>query len=185
MSAVMQKVVFCLDIQHVLTPGYHPEANPVERKNRDLKAQLAILVGNDHHSWDEKLPSIRFAMNTTYWQSTEFTPAYLTFGRELRTIDDVQHDLKAIVQSENFIPEITPYLQTSACVLKDVKDNVHRQQDHNKRNSNTHRRPQPSLDVGSKVFVNTHVLSNSDKGLTSKFVPKRDGPYTIIERLMS
>lgn len=36
-SAVMQKVVFCFNIQHTLTPVYHPEANPVERKNRDVK----------------------------------------------------------------------------------------------------------------------------------------------------
>lgn len=124
-SAVMQKLVFCFNIQHTLTPVYHPEANPVERKNRDMKAQLAIQVGNDHHLWDDKLPSIRFAMNTSFCQSTKYTAAYLTFGRELRTIDDVQHDLKAIVQSENFVAEITPYLHTIVDVFKEVKENVH------------------------------------------------------------
>lgn len=148
-SAVMQKVVFCLNIEHILTPVYHPEANPVERKNRDMKAQLAILVGNDHDLWDEKLPSIRFAMNSTYCQSTKYTPAYLTFGRELRTLDDVKHDVRSIIQSENFVAEITPYLKTMAEVFKEVKENVHKQQDHNKRNSNDQRRPQPSLDIGT------------------------------------
>ncbi|GFU26134.1 retrovirus-related Pol polyprotein from transposon 17.6 [Trichonephila clavipes] len=47
------------------TPVYSPQSNPVQRKNRDLKPRLAILVGDDHSSWYSKLPVIRFAMNTT------------------------------------------------------------------------------------------------------------------------
>lgn len=63
-SALMQQLTHYLGIQQTLTPVYHPEANPVERKNRDMKTQLAILVGNNHTAWAEDLPSIRFAMNT-------------------------------------------------------------------------------------------------------------------------
>jgi hypothetical protein len=40
-SAVMQKITFCLGITQSFTPVYHPEANPVERRNRDLKTQLS------------------------------------------------------------------------------------------------------------------------------------------------
>lgn len=47
-SAVMQQVTFCLDIRQTLKPVYHPEAKPEERKNRDLKPQLAICVKNYH-----------------------------------------------------------------------------------------------------------------------------------------
>lgn len=42
----MQKLAYCLGIDQVFVFAYHLEANPVERKNRDIKAQLAILVGN-------------------------------------------------------------------------------------------------------------------------------------------
>ncbi|GFW08813.1 transposon Ty3-G Gag-Pol polyprotein [Trichonephila clavipes] len=76
------------------TPVYSPQSNPVERKNRDLKPRLAILVGDDHSSWYSKLPVIRFAMNTTVCDTTGHTPAYLLFGRELRTVDDVVQDFK-------------------------------------------------------------------------------------------
>lgn len=41
-SAVMQKLTFCLNIEHTLLPVYHPQANPVERRNRDLKQQFVI-----------------------------------------------------------------------------------------------------------------------------------------------
>ena len=47
-------------------------------------------------------------MNTAVCASTGYSAAYLTFGRELRTPDEAQRDLRAIVQSENFVPEITP-----------------------------------------------------------------------------
>ncbi|GFU65010.1 retrovirus-related Pol polyprotein from transposon 412 [Trichonephila clavipes] len=59
-SAVMQQLCFVLDINQSLIPVYHPQANPVERKNRDLKPRLAMMVGNNHTLWIEKLPAIRF-----------------------------------------------------------------------------------------------------------------------------
>ncbi|GFX17538.1 retrovirus-related Pol polyprotein from transposon 297 [Trichonephila clavipes] len=43
-SAVMQQICYLLNIHQSLIPVYHPQANPVERKNRDLKPRLAILV---------------------------------------------------------------------------------------------------------------------------------------------
>ncbi|GFX66889.1 retrovirus-related Pol polyprotein from transposon 297 [Trichonephila clavipes] len=64
-SAVMQQLCFVLDINQSLIPLYHPQANPVERKNRDLKPRLAMAVDNNHTLWIEKLPAIRFALNTS------------------------------------------------------------------------------------------------------------------------
>lgn len=51
---VMQQVAHCLDIHQTFIPLYHPESNPVERKNRDLKTQLAMLVENKHREWAEQ-----------------------------------------------------------------------------------------------------------------------------------
>ncbi|GFX74339.1 retrovirus-related Pol polyprotein from transposon 412 [Trichonephila clavipes] len=86
-SAVMQQLCFVLDINQSLIPVYHPQENPVERENRDLKPRLAMMVGNNHTLCIEKLPAIRFALNTSKCESTNPTAAYLTFARELRTLD--------------------------------------------------------------------------------------------------
>lgn len=51
----MQQVCYCLGVRQWLMPVYHPSANMVERKNRDLKPRLAILMGEDHKSWRERL----------------------------------------------------------------------------------------------------------------------------------
>ena len=74
---VMQKLIHCLDIDQTLTPVYHPQSNMVDRKNRDLKAQLAILVGDNLSSWPDKLSSIRFAMNCARCSSTRCSATLL------------------------------------------------------------------------------------------------------------
>ncbi|XP_017475026.1 PREDICTED: uncharacterized protein LOC108365496 [Rhagoletis zephyria] len=172
-----------MGIQQLFTPLYHPEANPVERKNRDLKAQLAILVQNQHNTWSSDLASIRFAMNTTKCQSTGYSAAFLTFGRELRTFDDIEHDIKAITESENFIPQITPYLRSMVDTFNNAKEIEQTMQDRNKEYVDKRRRSQDGIEVGAEVLVTTHVLSQAAKGITSKFVPKRDAPYVVVRKI--
>ncbi|GFT71561.1 transposon Tf2-8 polyprotein [Trichonephila clavipes] len=109
-SAVMQQICYILNIHQSLIPVYHPQANPVERKDRDLKPRLAILVQDKHDCWSEKLPFIRFALNTAKCKTTGQTPAFLNFGIELRTPSEVVNDIRVVIQNDNFVPEITPYL---------------------------------------------------------------------------
>ncbi|GFW65999.1 hypothetical protein TNCV_588251 [Trichonephila clavipes] len=147
-SAVLQQICFTLNISQNFIPVYSPQSNPVERKNRDLKPRLAILVGDDHSSWYSKLPVIRFAMHTTVCDTTGHTPAYLLFGRELRTVDDVVQDFKTVVHNDNFVAEITPYLKRFATITEDIRERIETNSAKNKK--------------------------------TSKFMPKRDGPYLIL-----
>lgn len=181
-SAVMQQMTYCLDIKHTFTPAYHPEANPVERKNRDLKPQLAILVGTEHRKWAESLPSIRFAMNTAFCQSTGYSAAYLTFGRELRSADDVGRDLRSIILSENFIPEITPHLLQLADTLRLVRTHNDEKQDKQKNYVDNKRREDPHYQPGDHVFVHSHALSKAARGFSAKLGPRRDGPYLILKQ---
>ncbi|CAK9834477.1 Pro-Pol polyprotein [Anthophora retusa] len=175
-SGVMQQITHCFGIQQCFTPLYHPEVNPVERKNRDLKAQLGIYVGTDHSTWDEKLPTIRFAMNSSKCGTTGFTTAYLTFGRELRTPDDANRDLRTVIQSENFLPEITPKLLTFADTMQVAQQQQEKQQDQRKEYADKHRRRNPGYQKDDLVWVNTHTLSRRERQFTSKLAPKRDGP---------
>ncbi|GFV64377.1 uncharacterized protein TNCV_2502951 [Trichonephila clavipes] len=110
----MQQICYLLNIHQSLIPVYHPQANLVERKNRDLKPRLAILVQDKHGCWSEKLPFIRFALNTAKCETTGQTAAFLNFGRELRTPSEVVNDIRVVIQNDNFVPEITPYLKKFA-----------------------------------------------------------------------
>ncbi|GFX49705.1 transposon Tf2-11 polyprotein [Trichonephila clavipes] len=178
-SAVLQQICFTLNISQNLIPVYSPQSNPVERKNRDLKPRLAILVGDDHSSWYSKLPVIRFAMNTTVCDTTGHTPAYLLFGRELRTVDDVVQDFKSVVHNDNFVAKITPYLKRFATITEDIRERIKTKQDQRKKQYDKNRRP-VYYSPGDKVWVTLHPISSAKNKKTSKFMPKRDGPYLIL-----
>ncbi|XP_072375181.1 uncharacterized protein [Diabrotica undecimpunctata] len=113
-SAVMQQVCFLLQIKENFTSIYHPFAKMVERKNRDLKRRLAMLVGTEHNIWPEKIPIVRFAVNSVSCESTRQTAAYLTFGRELQTLDQVNQDIRQVVKTENFMAKRYLYLKRMA-----------------------------------------------------------------------
>ncbi|XP_037866490.1 uncharacterized protein LOC119628437 [Bombyx mori] len=179
---VMQKSMFVLGVKQNLIPLYHPEANPVERKNRDLKAHLAILLEGRHQQWPEVLSFVRFAFNSSVCTSTEQTPAYLTFGRELRSPISAQLDLRAVVESENFVPQISPYLSKLAETISTAKENIEHHQDIQKTRAALRRSEHYQFAEGDLVLMKTHVLSNASKGITSKFNPKRDGPYVISKK---
>ena len=50
----MQQLAHAMGFKQRLILVYHPQANMVERKNRDLQVQLAILVGENHPDWPDK-----------------------------------------------------------------------------------------------------------------------------------
>lgn len=135
----------------------------------------------DHTSWKEKLGAVRFAMNTARCQSTGFFPVYLTFGRNLRTPGDVNRDMRAITNNDVFIPQITPYLRRLACTLQDARDNQEKAQDRAKKYADERRQDLPKLQVDGNVFINKHALSKAKDSYTSKFAPRRDGPYEVCK----
>ncbi|GBL62109.1 hypothetical protein AVEN_172918-1 [Araneus ventricosus] len=170
-SAVMQQMCYLLKIHQSFIPVYHLQANPVERKNHDLKQRLAILVEDQHDSWCEKLPYIRFAMNTAKYSSTGQTAAFLTFGRELHTVDKVQNDLRSVILKDTFVSKFVAEAKEVAEMQQDLRKECG---DRKRQKASNNYFP------GDRVFVTTHHLSNAAKGHTTKFIPKRNGPYIIL-----
>lgn len=121
-------------------------------------------------------------MNTAKSCSTSYTPAYLTFGRELRTPDDVKHDIREIVEHDNFVNEVTPHLLMMADTLKRAREIQEMKEEQRKEYVDKRRRACPDYLPGDLVLVNTHVLSKSSQGFSSKLAPRRDGPYIILRR---
>ncbi|XP_063825937.1 uncharacterized protein LOC135075425 [Ostrinia nubilalis] len=181
----MQQVCHTFGITQSLSPVYHPQANPVERKNRDLKPQLAILVGKDHTTWDIHLPTVRFAMNSAVTSSTGHSPAFLTFGREIRAPADVIADMRTIVESENVTTCLTSYLRRMSTVLFEAREVHEKVQANQKRFADEGRRPAPDYSAGDLVLLKTQGSNDTTRGQTPKFIPRRDGPYRVKEAASS
>lgn len=75
------------------------------------------------------LHAVRFAMNTAIILSTGHSPAYLFFGRVLRTPNDVYQNQGTVTKNENFVAEIAPYLRKIADTLHQTRETHESHQD--------------------------------------------------------
>ncbi|GFV32450.1 integrase catalytic domain-containing protein [Trichonephila clavipes] len=121
----------------------------------DLKPRLAILVQDKHDCSSEKLPFIRFALNTAKCETTGQT-------------------------NDNFVPEITPYLKKFAKFSTQIREVGEQQQDSRKFYADKKRKTAPTYHPREQVFVASHPLSNAAQGKSAKLMPRRDGPYVIL-----
>jgi len=70
-----------LNIQHSKTTPYHPQCNAqVEVFNKTVKKYLASYVDETTHNWDEFLPALMLAYNTSYHSTIATTQFELLFG---------------------------------------------------------------------------------------------------------
>ena len=74
------------------TTPHHPRSDGlVERFNRTLLAMLAMFVSREYDNWDDLLPFMMLAYNTTVHTSTGFTPHRLVFGEECSLPGNLVH----------------------------------------------------------------------------------------------
>ncbi|GFX52320.1 uncharacterized protein TNCV_5037471 [Trichonephila clavipes] len=143
-----------------------------------MKPRLAILVQDKHDCWSEKLPFIRFALNRAKCEATGQTAAFLNFGRELRGREprEVVNDIRVVIQNDNFVPEIIPYLKKFAKFSTQIREVVEEQQDSRKFYADKMRKAAPTYQPGEHVLVASHPLSNAAQGRSAKLMPRRDVP---------
>lgn len=75
-----------LGIEVTTIPPYHPQANPTERANRNLKALIRFFLKDNHRLWDEHIDDFSFAINNSVHESTGFSLFFLNYGRNPRTV---------------------------------------------------------------------------------------------------
>lgn len=83
-SELFRKLCEALDIDKIRTTPYRPQSDGlVERCNRTIKQQLAILTGENEDDWEDHLPYVLMAYRATVQESTGCTPNLLMLGREV------------------------------------------------------------------------------------------------------
>ena len=70
--------------QLVNSPLHPQAAGAVERFNREMGSYLRAFVDDDTLNWEEFLPALQFAHNTSVSRSTCFTPHFLMFNDDPR-----------------------------------------------------------------------------------------------------
>jgi len=89
-SLIIKEISKILCTYKTHTTPYHPQCDwSVERLNRIILAMLATMVNDHGSSWEDYLPEVCFAYNTSTHTSTGYTPFYMMYGREAKIQADI------------------------------------------------------------------------------------------------
>ena len=177
-SSIVQQLAQSTNIHLQWVANYIPRANPIERKHRDLKQKVAILVQECHKTWDIHLPSIRWSINSTPSSMTGYTPILLTFGRDPRQPRDSILDFHVFCHDPSFVrTPISSFLQEISQRMQSAKDALEKAQD--ERRSKDTSKEFPTYRKGDQVLLKTHPQSSKARAFSAKLAPKREGVYEI------
>jgi len=101
-----------LDVQHSKTSSYHPQCNAqVEVFNKTVKKYLASYVDDSTLNWDEWLPALMLAYDTSYHSTIATTPFELLFGVKPRLPSFPALEIERHHYGESFVAERLHLLQ--------------------------------------------------------------------------
>jgi hypothetical protein len=89
-NETMYEICRLLQVDKLRSTAYKPSTNGVvERLHRTLNSMLGKVVKEHQKDWCEHLPFVMAAYRATRHNSTQFSPNFLTFGREVRAPIDI------------------------------------------------------------------------------------------------
>ena len=173
-SNLVQEILRLVGTRHVRTTSYHPECNSiVENFNKTLATALSMYCNTSQLNWDDALPYITWAFNTSKNASTQFSPYYLLFGREPRLFID---NVLQLPTNNEYLEDIITRVQDARSLANDfTKDTQYR----NKLFYDSKRRISP-FKTGDKVMVFTPVRR---VGKSEQLLHRVFGPFVIKEVL--
>lgn len=176
-SNILDQVCKQWHVTQKLTTAYHPQSNLTERVNRNLKTMIATYVEQNHRTLDQWIYEFRFALNTAWHESTDYSPAEVALGRQLK--GPLQRALQIPPDPDQ--PSYST-LERQKSLYESVRENVEKAQTKQRRYYDLRRRTQ-NFDEGDLVWVKTHPLSRADNAFMAKIYPKWKGPARVEKKL--
>jgi hypothetical protein len=166
-----------------MSTSYHPETDgSSERTNKTVNQSIRYHVDNNQKGWLAKLPRIRFAIMNTVNASTGFSGFQLKTGRSPRLIPPIV-PLPADASAEQITAhEIITRVELD---VKEAQDNLLAAKIRQAYHANEHRAADDKYKIGDQVMLSTENRRRSykrkGKKRVAKFMPRHDGPYTIVD----
>lgn len=163
----------CLGFEHILSTPYHPQTNgQTERWNATMRPKLAILCENNAANWDDFLPAVVHAYNTSAHATTGYSPSLLMFGREIALAFDPARPVLQLSKVSDYVEHLARFRKT---LLKSANENIREKQRITKQRYDHHRQA-PVYEVGQLVFMKR-------QGIRNKFDERQSGPFRIVDKL--
>jgi hypothetical protein len=174
MNKLLAELCEMLNVQQSKTTPYHPQCNSqVEVFNKTIKKYLASCVYAIMLNWDEFLPALMLAYNTSYHSTIATTPFELLFGMRPLLPSLPAPEIQRQHYGESFPAERLQMLQ-HACQI--ARRTAEQQGKKYKENFDQHAAPH-KFKVDQKVWLS----DTTALGKNPKLTPKWLGPCKIID----
>lgn len=162
-------------ITQAMSTANHPQTDgQTERLTRTLEQMIRTYIQADDSEWEDLLPALELAYNSTPHSSTQLSPFEVMIGENpIRAQDlDVIADLE---------PLATPAMTRAFRVMVDrARANLLKAKRLQKHYADGKRR-EVEFAMGEKVFVAAKFLLGGDE--STKLVPRYRGPFEVVERI--
>jgi len=167
-----------LKTEQKMSTAYHPQTDgQTERSNRTLQAVLRSYA-ESRTDWDEWLPFVAAAYNSTVQESTGRTPFEMNFA-DARAIDPLQwamSERRRVVDPRGVSREAERTLVEMWTIWDEVRAKLVVEQERQKKYADLKRR-EVKYDVGDSVYLSTRNLGAYGGKLVAKWV----GPYLVTK----
>jgi transposase InsO family protein len=175
LSQMVKDVFHHCNTIHKTTTSYHPQCNGlVERFNHTLADMISMYVNADHTNWDDILPFVTYAYNTSVQSSSTFTPFRLVYGREVSSPLDAILNPPGVaidVESQSFVDLAEQARATARVSIKQAQESQRIRYDT--------RSSLQTYNVGDHVLV---WFPSRRVGLAEKLLRKYFGPYEVVRQ---
>lgn len=163
----------CLEfgITQITTTPYFPQANLVERVNRNIKTALRIYHAENHTDWDSLIHFFQISFNSATHESTKQSPASLFLGYNIR------HPLELSWNLDELLPADSNRKSTEQKWSEALR-NLRKARERREQRFNLGRQPNP-FKVGDWVLYRLNHQSKAADQLTAKLLPLWSRPCVI------
>ena len=180
-SKVFKSCCDLLGIRKTRTTPLRPQSDGmVERFNRTLGEELAKFCSDGQDNWDEKLPLLLMAYRSAEHETTDFSPAHMMLGHELRMPVDLvigrPPNTDPPVDSVSYVGRLKQHMED---VHEVARNRLKIAADAMKSRHDLHSR-QNNFNNGDKVWL---FNPRRVKGKSPKLMSDWEGPYEVMHRL--
>jgi len=178
-SRVFEGVCKTLGIYKTKTTPMHPQSDGmVERFNRTIEEYLKKVVSREQRDWEEHVPMFLMAYRAAKHEATQFSPAEVVFGSEIRLPVDIKFGLAnpSELNHEHYVEQQRLHMdKVHNYVRGKLKVNSDRMKAKYDVRANAQR-----FQEGQLVLLYNPTRK---KGFCQKLQSEWDGPYVVVNRI--
>jgi hypothetical protein len=163
----------------LMSTAYHPQTDgTTERANKTLVTALRSFVDANQTNWDDLLPELQVAENTSRNASTKQSPAYMNFGRRVRGV--LEAELKAGgIKIDQPYPGAAKIAEAVRRAAEEAQQHIAKAQAKQRADSMRGRR-EATIKKGDEVMLSSEFMKTLVG--VKKLGPKYYGPFKVLDQ---